>query len=252
MNTLLSTGTLPSIVSTRKIWGQTPHHASAAHQHTQFFFLHFVCSCWWRSIQSLPSQKSSATIICVAESTSSRLLVSTLSSIFIGDMHVLLILQVSNNKIAHILGGNNISTQSRRPDSLDGHLHVRLQTVTGSASTSLASPTCRMDSDRALRTRSSRCCRIASCSQLVIHSKKSSTVLSGLRKASRSRRAVSRTYPTQLNCIDSRPRTRWCQLRGLLVGSDCICPQGNSYFVNTRGSGKPSAFRLPIHLSSAQ
>ena len=104
-----------------------------------------------------------------------------------------------------------------------------------------------------LRTRCSRCCRIASCSQLVIHPNKSSTVLSGLRKESTSRRAVSRTYPTQLNCINSRPRTRWCQLRGLpLVGSECVCPRCNSYFVNTRGSGKPSAFRLPIYLSSAQ
>ena len=160
-------------------------------------------------------------------------------------MYLLLKLQVNNNKIAHVLGGHNISTQSRRPASLAGHLHVRLQTATGSASTSLASPPCRMDSDRALRTRCSRCCRIASCSQLVIHPNKSSTVLSGLRKASRSRRAVSRTYPTQLNCIDSRPRTRWCQLRGLLlVGSDCICPQGNSTSL-THGevpSHRPSAF----------
>ena len=168
-------------------------------------------------------------------------------------MYLLLKLQVNNNKIALVLGGNNIPTQSRRSASLDAHLQVRLQTATGSASTSLASPPCRMDSDRALRTRCSRCCRIASCSQLVIHPNKSSTVLSGLRKESTSRRAVSRTYPTQLNCINSRPRTRWCQLRGLpLVGSECVCPRCNSYFVNTRGSGKPSAFRLPIYLSSAQ
>ena len=54
--------------------------------------------------------------------------------------------------------------------------------------------------------------------------------------------AVSRTYPIQLNCSDSRPRARWYQLRGLsLVGSECVCPQCNTSLVVTRGSAKPSA-----------
>ena len=53
-------------------------------------------------------------------------------------------------------------------------------------------------------------------------------------------------------CTDSRPRARWYQLRGLpLVGSECVCPQCNSSFVITRGSAKPSAFGLPVHLSRA-
>ena len=53
-------------------------------------------------------------------------------------------------------------------------------------------------------------------------------------------------------CTVSRPRARWYQLRGLpLVGSECVCPQCNSSFVITRGSAKPSAFGLPVHLSRA-
>ena len=88
---------------------------------------------------------------------------------------------------------------------------------------------CRMDSASALRSRSFRCCRIAHCFQLVSHTNNSSTVISGLRKASRSRWAVSSTYPIQVNYTDSRPRARWYQLRGLpLVGSECVCPQCNN------------------------
>ena len=52
-------------------------------------------------------------------------------------------------------------------------------------------------------------------------------------------------------CTDSRPRARY-QLRGLpLVGSECVCPQCDSSFVVTRGSAKPSAFGLPVHLKSS-
>ena len=104
------------------------------------------------------------------------------STIFIGGMHLLLILQVSNKKFAHIFEGNNIPTQPRWSVSPDSHLDVRLQPATGSASTSLASSACRMDSVSTLRSRSSRCIRIAHCFQLVSHTNNGSTVLSGLRK----------------------------------------------------------------------
>ena len=54
------------------------------------------------------------------------------------------------------------------------------------------------------------------------------------------------------DCTDSRPRARGYQLRGLpLVGSECVFPQCNSSFVITRGSAKPPAFGLPVHLSRA-
>ena len=65
--------------------------------------------------------------------------------------------------------------------------------------------------------------------------------------------ALSRIYPIQLNCTDSRRQARWYQLRGLpLVGPECVCPQCNSSFVIARGSAKPSAFGVPVHLSRAQ
>ena len=64
--------------------------------------------------------------------------------------------------------------------------------------------------------------------------------------------AVSKTYPIQLNCPDSRPRARWCQLQSLpLVGLECVCPQCKSSFIITWGGAKPSAFGLPVHLSRA-
>ena len=137
-----------------------------------------------------------------------------------------------------------------RSVSSDSRLYIRLWPATDSASISLASPACRIESASALRSRSSRCCRIAHCFQLVSHTSNSSKVLSGLREASRSRWTVSRTCPIQLNCTDSRPRARWYQLRRLpLVGSECVCPQCNSHFVITRGSAEPSSFGLPVHLS---
>ena len=50
--------------------------------------------------------------------------------------------------------GNNIPTHRRRSVSPYCHLDVRRQPATGSASTSLASPACRMDFASALRSRS--------------------------------------------------------------------------------------------------
>ena len=151
-------------------------------------------------------------------------------------MHLLLILQVSNKEFPHIVEGNNIPTQPRRSVSRDSHLDVMLQPATGSASTSLASPACRIDSASARRSPSSRCCRTAHCFQLVSHTNNSRTVFSGLRKANRSRLGRNQNLPIQLKCTDSRPRSRWYQLRGLpLLGSECVCPQCNSSFVITRG-----------------
>ena len=130
------------------------------------------------------------------------------SSVFTGEMHLLPILQVSNKKFAHIFEDNNIPTQPRRCVSPDSHLNLRRQPATGSASTSRASKACRMDTASALRSRFPRICIIAHCLQLVSHTNNSSTMLSGLQKTSRLCWAVSRIYPTQLNCTDSRPRAR--------------------------------------------
>ena len=86
------------------------------------------------------------------------------------------------------------------PPNLGGlsHLDVRLPPATGSASTSLASPARKMDSASALRSRSSRYCRIVHCFQLVSYTKNSSTILSGLRKASRSRLGSMRNLPNSI------------------------------------------------------
>ena len=180
----------------------------------------FFSSCSERSIQGLPSKNSSATIICAAHHLCCRIYQLSpprehrVSSIFVGDMHLLLILQVSNKKFAHIFEGINIPTQFRRSVSRDSHLEVRPQPATGSASTSLASPARRMDSASALRA-SSRCCRIAHCFQLVSHTSISSTVLSGLRKASRSRLGSKQNLPNSIELyrlatagpVVSAPRT---------------------------------------------
>ena len=134
----------------------------------------------------------------------------------------------------------------------DRHLDVRLQPATGSASTSLASPACRMDYARALRSRSSCCCRIAHCFSWCPTPTKAAQCFPASEKQVGHVWAGSRTYPIQLNCTESRPRARWYQLRGLpLVGSECVCPQCNSSFVITRRSANPSAFGLPVHLSRA-
>ena len=162
-------------------------------------------------------------------------------------MHLLIILQVSNKKFAHIFEGKNTPTQPRRSVSRDSHLDARLQPATGSASTSLAG------SASALCSRSSRCCRIVHCFQLVSHTNNSSTVLSGLRKASRSRLGSKQNLPNSIELyrlasagpVVSAPRTS-------LVGSECVCSHCYSSFVITRGSAKPSAFDLPVHLPRAQ
>ena len=61
------------------------------------------------------------------------------------------------------------------------------------------------------------------------------------------------SYVSYAYCTDSRPRARWYQLRGLsLVLSEYVCPQCNGPFVITRGSAKPSAFGVPVHLPRAR
>ena len=98
-----------------------------------------------------------------------------------------IILQVSKKKSAHIFERTIIPTQPRRSVSRDSHLGFRLQPATGSASTSLGCPACRMDFASALRLPFSRRCRVAYCFQLVSRTNNSSTVHCGLRKTSRSR-----------------------------------------------------------------
>ena len=146
-----------------------------------------------------------------------------------------IILQLSNKKFAHSLEGNNIPTQPRRSVSRDSLLYFRLQPATGSASTSLASPACRMDSAGALRPASP-----AAVESPIAFSwcPTPTTAAQCFRppKASRSRWGSKQNLPnSKLNCTDSRPWARWYRLRGLpLAGSECVCPQCNSYFVITR------------------
>ena len=66
-----------------------------------------------------------------------------------------------------------------------------------------------MDSASALRSRSSRCCRIAHCFQLVSHTNnRSAKYFSVSEKQVDHVWAVSRTYAIQLNRTDSRPPAR--------------------------------------------
>ena len=136
------------------------------------------------------------------------------SSILVGDMHLRLILRVSNKNSAQIFEGNNISTQPRRSVSPDALLIIRLQPATGSAPTSLVSPACRIDSPSALRSRSSCSCRITHCLQLVFHTSISS-VLSDLVNASRSYLGIKHNSPISIELyrlstagpVVSAPRT---------------------------------------------
>ena len=167
------------------------------------------------------------------------------SSIFIGDMHLLLILQVSNKKFAHIVDGN-IPTQPRRfvfplVTLISGvsrpparPLSLWLPQLAGWTPPALcaSAPLAAVDSPtafgRCLTSRTAAQCFQASENQ----------VGDGW--------AVSRTYPFQLNGTDSRPRARWYQLLGLpLLGSQSVCPKCNTSFVITRGSAKPSSFDVP-------
>ena len=121
-------------------------------------------------------------------------------------MHLLLVLRVGNKKFAHIFEGKNI-TQPRRSISPDRYLDFRLQPAAGAASTSRVASTCRMDSASALRSRSSCCCRVFHC--LRLESSHTSTQNSAFRPRKRisvTFWAVSRTYPIQLNCAESRAR----------------------------------------------
>ena len=108
MNTLLSTGTLASIFSTRKIWRQKSTSLVCCTSTPANFSSPLLSSCSERSIQGLPSKNSSATIICVAHHLCCRIYQLSpprehrVSSIFVGDMHLLPILQVSPMKSAHI------------------------------------------------------------------------------------------------------------------------------------------------------
>ena len=165
---------------------------------------------------------------------------------------MLLVLQVSNKNFTHIVELSNIPTQPWRSVSPDNHHDGKLQQATGLGSTSPASPARGMDPASARHWRSSRCCRIAHCFQLVSHTNNSSTVLSGLRKAIRSRLGRKQNLPNPIELyrlatagpVVSAPRTS-------LVGSECVCSHCYSSFVITRGSAKPSVFGLPVHFSRA-
>ena len=154
MNTLLSTGTLASIFNTRKIWRQ---------KSTSLVCCTSTPATFRALLKLLIGEIDTGLAIVELVNNHLRHRIYQLSaprerpvsSIFVCDMHLLLILQVSNKKFAHIVEGNNILTQPRRSVSPDSHLDVRLQQATGSASTSLASPACGMDSTSALRSRPS-------------------------------------------------------------------------------------------------
>ena len=231
MNTMLSTGTPASIFSTRKIWRQNPHHWSAAHQRQQ--------NCRALSLASARRDRSRAYHRRTRQQPS--FVSPNLPALASSRSPCLLHLRwrhesaahtpSKQQEIAHIFESNNIPTQPRPSVSPDSHLDVRLQTATGSASITLASPACRMDSASALRSPSSRCCRIAHCFQLVSHTD-SSTVFSGLRKASRSRLGSKQNLPTSIELY-----------RLATAGPVVSAP---------RTSPRRSASGLPVHLSRAQ
>ena len=172
-------------------------------------------------------------------------------SIFICDMHLLLILHVSNKKFAHIFEGNNIPTHPRRSVSPNSHLDVRFQPATAPppplslpqlAGWTLPAPCARAPPAAVESPIDISWCPTPTTAQCFPVSEK----LVGHVWA------VSRTYPIHFNCTDSRPRSRWYQVRGLpRVGSECFFPQCSSSFAITRGSAKRSAFGLSVHLSRA-
>ena len=91
------------------------------------------------------------------------------SSLFVFNMHLLLIVRVGNTNFTQIFKGNHVTTPPRRPVSPYGHLHVRLQPAAGLASTSRIASTRQIDCVSARRSRSSCCCRVSHAVQLVFY-----------------------------------------------------------------------------------
>ena len=151
----------------------------------------------------------------------------------------------------HLFEGKHITTHPRWPVSAYRHLDFWLQPATGSASPSVATRTCKMESASALRSPSSFCSRVSHCYRLVSNTQ--STAFRPMKSKLITFWVLSRTYPTIELYRLARPRTRWYELRGLsLVGSECIFPQCNIPFVITRGNIMPSAMDLPAHVSRAR
>ena len=160
-----------------------------------------------RSTQGLLSWNSSATSIWVAKSTSSCLIASTRTPpSWFYDMHLILVLRVGNKEFMHILEGDHINTQPRLSICPDRHLDFLLLTAAGSAFTSRVAPTCRMESVRALRSRSSCCCREFLCYRLVSHTSTENRDFRHQIIKMVTLWAVSGTYPIQFNCTDSHER----------------------------------------------
>ena len=138
------------------------------------------------------------------------------SSIFVGDMHLLLILQVSkiNSRIS--------SKVTTSPPNLGG-LSPAIVTLTSGFSRPLAPPP-------PVWTPPAPCVRPppAAIEPPIAFSWYPTPTTAAQCFAASEKQvghvwAVSRTYPIQLNCEDSRPRARWYQLRRLpLVGSEGV------------------------------
>ena len=167
------------------------------------------------------------------------------SSIFVGDMHLLLILQVSkiNSRIS--------SKVTTSPPNLGG-LSPAIVTLTSGFSRPLAPPP-------PVWTPPAPCARPPpSVIEPPIAFSWCPTPTNAAQCFPASEKqvghvwAVSRTHPIQLNCADSRLWARWYQLRRLpLVGSEGVFPQCNHVFVITWERAKLSAFGLLFHLSRA-
>ena len=134
------------------------------------------------------------------------------------------------------------------------HLDFRLQPAADSASTSRVAPYCRMDYVSTLQLRSSCCWRVFHYFRLVSHTSTRNSAFRPPKRKLVTFWAVSRTYPKQLKCTNSRDRgALYYQFRGLpLADSECVCPQINGAFVLTRVSAMPSAVDLPVRISRSQ
>ena len=115
MNTLLSTGTLASIFSTRNIWRQKPSSLVCCISTPANVLSPFALA---PPRRGRPRAYHRTTIIWVAKSTSSRLLESTRSPpswfvIYIFIYAPAARIPSSNKKFVYVFEGNNITTQSR-------------------------------------------------------------------------------------------------------------------------------------------
>ena len=162
-----------------------------------------------------------------------------------------LVPRVGNKKLAHIAEGTNTITGIRRSISPNRHLDFWLQPAAGSSSILPVAPTWIMDSGNAPPSRSSACCGVFHWFLLVSHTNTRDNVFQPPRTKLVTFWAVSRAYPVQLNCSDSRLWARRYHLRRIpFLTSECVCQQCNSSFVITRESALPLAMDLPVNISN--